>query len=210
MKIGVLDYGAGNLRSVCRALEHLKYGYELVSTEKDIMTVDKLIIPGVGAFKVAMAQLHRIQVVEPIRELAKKGTPILGICLGMQLLFDKSYEFGETKGLGLIDGEINLIPELDEDSVQHKIPHIGWNELIVDLYLSPMVAGLEKDDSVYFVHSFRAELPTNENLVAHAKYGGLLIPAIVAKENVVGCQFHPEKSGSIGLSILRNFLVGIV
>ena len=157
-----------------------------------------------------MAQLHRIKAVEPIRELAKIGTPILGICLGMQLLFDKSSEFGETNGLGLIDGEINLIPELDEDSVQHKIPHIGWNELIVDSYSSPIVTGLEKDDSVYFVHSFRAELPTNENLVAHAKYGGHLIPAIVAKKNVVGCQFHPEKSGTIGLRILSNFLVGIV
>lgn len=209
MKIGVLDYGAGNLKSVCRALEHLGYSYDLVSTEDDIISVDRLIIPGVGAFKVAMDQLNNIKAVEPIRKLASQGVPVLGICLGMQLLFDKSYEFGETPGLGLIEGEINIIPERNLDNIRHKIPHIGWNELVVDNSISPMINGIEQDESVYFVHSYRAELPTDINMVAHAKYGGLIIPAIVAKQNIIGCQFHPEKSGTTGLKILRNFLVGI-
>ena len=206
MTIGILDYGAGNLKNVCRAIEHLGYEYRLIASVAKFKDIDKLIIPGVGAFKVAMEQLIELSLVEPVKELAEKGVPILGICLGMQLLFDRSLEFGVTKGLGLIPGELALIPQQEIDGKRHKVPHIGWNELILDDSSSRIVEGLKTDDAVYFVHSYMAEKYAEENLVAHCVYGELTIPSIVQDRNVYGCQFHPEKSGDIGLSILNNFL----
>lgn len=206
MKIGVLDYGAGNLKNVCRAIEHLGFKYSLVSTAVDVHAVDKLIIPGVGAFKVAMDQLTRLDLIDSIKDIAKKGTPVMGICLGMQLLFEESSEFGLTNGLGLLSGSVNLIPSVGLYGHKLKVPHIGWNELIIDNEASEIINSVKKDDAVYFVHSFRAEGYQSSDLVAHCVYDGLILPAIVQKHNIVGCQFHPEKSGELGLKILNNFL----
>jgi glutamine amidotransferase len=205
MNIGVLDYGAGNLKNVCRAVKFLGYNYQLVSSPQDIIKVDKLIIPGVGAFKVAMKQLEDLSIIPAIQELAKSNTPILGICLGMQLLFECSHEFGLTQGLGLLAGSINLIPEND-DFGQRKVPHNGWNELIINNIEDKMVSGITPKDAVYFIHSYKAELINSKYLIAHCQYNNHIIPAIVHHNNIIGCQFHPEKSGPIGLKILNNFL----
>ena len=206
MIIGVLDYGAGNLKNVCRALEHLGYKYSLVSTNADVHTVDKLIIPGVGAYKVAMDQLKKLDLIESIKDIAKEGTPVMGICLGMQLLFEKSSEFGITKGLGLLSGSINLIPSVGFYGHKLKVPHIGWNELVIDDKNCEIINNVQTDDAVYFVHSYRAEGYQDSNLIAHCVYDGLILPAIVQENNIIGCQFHPEKSGELGLKILNNFL----
>lgn len=204
MIIGILDYGAGNLKNVCRAVEHLNCNYKLISSSEDLLTVDKLIIPGVGAFKVAMEQLHKLGLVSSIRSIADSGTPILGICLGMQLLLEKSFEYGETEGLGLIQGSATLIPSIGVNNQKHKVPHIGWNELIVSSDQHSLSE--YNDDAVYFVHSYMATLKSERNLVAYVDYDGLKIPAIIEQDNVLGCQFHPEKSGNVGLNILKEFL----
>lgn len=206
MNIGVLDYGAGNLKNVCRAIEHLGYKYSLVSKSSEIENVDKLIIPGVGAFRVAMQHLTELGLVEPIKKFAEDGISILGICLGMQLLFENSTEHGKSDGLGLLKGTVNIIPSVGFSGNSIKVPHIGWNELVIDNATESIVKGLESDDAVYFVHSYRAENYEDSTLVAHCKYDGHVLPAIVRRRNIVGCQFHPEKSGEIGLKILRSFL----
>ncbi|PCJ50963.1 MAG: imidazole glycerol phosphate synthase subunit HisH [Gammaproteobacteria bacterium] len=206
MSIGVLDYGAGNLKNVCRAIDHLGFNYRLVSTVDGVHAVDKLIIPGVGAFKVAMEQLEKLGLTESLRQLAEKGIPIMGICLGMQLLFEQSSEFGVSKGIGLIKGEINKIPSVGINGHQLKVPHIGWNELIINKSILQIVNGIETDDPVYFVHSYRVEGIEESDLVAYCTYDGLVIPSIVKRRNIIGCQFHPEKSGEIGLKIFDNFL----
>lgn len=206
MKIGVLDYGAGNLKNVCRAITHLGYQFQLVSTPEDVQKVDKLVIPGVGAFKVAMAQLEALDLIDPIINLANKNVPIMGICLGMQLLFEESSEFGNTKGLGLLKGSIELIPSVDSKGEVLKVPHIGWNELCLSDTSFALADGVKNGDAVYFVHSFRACGYQADELLAFSHYGTEVIPAIVGKNNVVGCQFHPEKSGEVGLRIFENFL----
>jgi glutamine amidotransferase len=206
MIVGILDYGAGNLKNVCRAVEHLGFEYVLVSSAEDFACIDKLIIPGVGAFKVAMEQLNKFDLIDAIRNLSSNGTPIFGICLGMQLLFGRSHEFGVTEGLGLVKGEVELIPSLDGKGEKLKIPHIGWNELIVDNSDSRIVKNLNVGDAVYFVHSYRVTKYDQQDLVAHCNYADILIPSIIKRGNIFGCQFHPEKSGAVGLSLLNNFL----
>ena len=206
MNIGVLDYGAGNLKNVCRAIEHLGYKYTLVSNKEEVLSVDKLVIPGVGAFKVAMEQLKELELIEPLNDLAVKGVPILGICLGMQLLFQESLEFGLTKGLGLLKGNIDLIASTDLNGEKLKVPHIGWNELIINDLNKKIIQGIKNDDPVYFVHSFRAGNLDDSQLIAYCIYGGHVLPAIVQRNNIVGCQFHPEKSGELGLKVFDNFL----
>ncbi len=206
MIIAVLDYGAGNLKNVCRAIEHLGYDYKLVSSATELLAVDKLVIPGVGAFKVAMEQLHSLNLVEPIKQMAQQGVPILGICLGMQLLFERSSEFGLSEGLGLLKGSVELLPSVGLSGEKLKVPHIGWNELTVDVAGALIAEGVEVDDAVYYVHSYRVVDYEHSDLIAHSLYDGLLIPGIVRKGNVIGCQFHPEKSAELGLNIFNNFL----
>lgn len=206
MVVGVLDYGSGNLKNVCRAIEYLGFQHTVVTTPADVLKVDKLMIPGVGAFKVAMEQLNKMKLIEPIKEVANKGTPVLGICLGMQLLFEKSSEFGISEGLGLLSGSVNLIPSFGLYGHRLKVPHIGWNALILDHRDSEIVKNVQPDDTAYFVHSYRAENYRAEDLVAHCIYDGLILPAVVRKNNIIGCQFHPEKSGELGLAIFENFL----
>lgn len=205
MIIGILDYGAGNLKNVCRAVNHLGYEYQLVSTKEELACVDKLILPGVGAFKIAMEQLSKLSLIAPLQELANKGTPILGICLGMQLLFDCSDEFGYTKGLSLLKGEIALIPSVNEEDIKLKVPHIGWNELVLNKS-NKITTNIKNNDAVYFIHSYRLVNFDPADIVATCSYEGVIIPSIVQHKNIIGCQFHPEKSATVGLSILNNFL----
>ena len=195
--IAIIDYGAGNIFSVKNALDYLGLESRLVSDKESVESADAVILPGVGAFPAAMEMLGKSGLVPTIKaEAAKK--PFLGICLGMQLIFEKSYEFVETDGLGLIKGSVIKMEEPDL-----IIPHMGWNKL-EKLNDCPLLAGIGDDEYVYFVHSYKAECP-DENISAYSEYGGR-VPALVFNgEYVYGAQFHPEKSGDTGLKILRNF-----
>ena len=199
--IAVVDYGVGNLFSLSSSLAAI--GAEVVVTgDADVIrAADKILLPGVGAFEDAIAKLRASGLDEVVCEEARKGKPLLGICLGMQLLFEKSYEFGEFEGLGLIEGAVR--PIADVIPVDYKIPHIGWNALHLVGEKSPIFQYLNDGDHVYFVHSFYAA-DCEKNVIATSEYGAELTAA-VAKDNIFGCQFHPEKSGPVGLSILRAF-----
>lgn len=205
MLIGVLDYGAGNLKNVCRVLDHLDYNYELITQKEQFNSIDQLIIPGVGAFAVAMKRLIELEMVEPIQNFAKSGKTILGICLGMQLFFEKSFEFGETTGLSLLPGNVIPIPAKGTNQQLHKIPHIGWNELLAN-ELSEYNDLISVNESVYFVHSFMASPTSEKDVVAYCDYNGIAIPALVQRANIIGCQFHPEKSGPTGLVLFKKMM----
>lgn len=195
--IRIIDYGVGNLRSVQKAFEALGFEAEVTGDIEKIRASKALVLPGVGAFPDAMKELNNKGMTEEIISFAKSGRPLLGICLGMQLLFEVGYEFEECKGLGLIGGSINMI------KADVKIPHMGWNDLkfINDCAL---LKGVKEGSYMYFVHSFLAEVKDRTNLNATAFYG-LEIPAIVSNNNIYGTQFHPEKSGKAGMQILKNF-----
>lgn len=195
--IAVVDYGAGNIFSVKNALDYLGMDSMLTDKKEDIENADAIILPGVGAFPSAMNMLHKSGLVGTIKEQALKK-PFLGICLGMQLLFEKGYEFEECDGLGLIPGSVVKMeePEL-------IIPHMGWNRLEM-LNNCPLLSGLDQNSFVYFVHSYKAQCD-DRNIAAYSIYGGR-VPALVSDgKTVYGAQFHPEKSGETGLKILRNF-----
>ena len=194
--IAIIDYGAGNIFSVKNALNFLGFESELCSDAAAIRKADKIILPGVGAFPDAMRMLKEGNLVEVIKEEAQRK-PLLGICLGMQILFEKGYEFEETVGLGLIDGYIDKLVAPGQ-----KIPHMGWNnpEIVNE---SPLVKDFNEGDMVYFVHSYKA-VTSDENISLKAHYGQD-VPALVFRGSVYGTQFHPEKSGEVGLKILRNF-----
>ena len=195
--IAIIDYGAGNIFSVKNALDHLGIESLLTSDIETIRSAEGIILPGVGAFPWAMNKLRESGLIEEIKKQAKKK-PFLGICLGMQLLFDKSFEFEECEGLGLIPGYVDKIPETDL-----IIPHMGWNKLEYN-HECPLLHGLGDDEYVYFVHSYKAFCGDSE-LCAYVEYGSE-VPALVSDgKYVYGCQFHPEKSGSTGLRILGNF-----
>lgn len=194
--IAIVDYGAGNIFSVKNAMDYLGLPAELTAKPEDIRNADGIILPGVGAFPWAMNMLSQSGLVDVIKEEAVKK-PFLGICLGMQLIFSKGYEFEETNGLGLIDGEVKLMTPDDL-----SIPHIGWNKLIINREC-PLLSGLGDDEYVYFVHSYAAEC-SDKDVAAYCEYGNR-VTALVNKGNVYGAQFHPEKSGKTGLKILRNF-----
>lgn len=194
--IAIIDYGAGNLFSVKNALDFLGFENKITASADDLKAADRLILPGVGAFPDAMRMLGESGLIGVIKEEVRKK-PLLGICLGMQMLFEKSYEFGETEGLGFIEGTVKLMqPE------GLAIPHIGWNSLEFN-EKCPLLDGCNDGDYVYFVHSFAADCPS-ENVAAYCDYG-MKVPALVFSGNVYGAQFHPEKSGETGLNILRRF-----
>ncbi len=198
--IAIIDYGVGNLYSISHSLQYL--GIEnVVTREKErILSADQLILPGVGAFGDARKKLADTGLDQLILQKAKAGTPLLGICLGMQLLFEKSYEYGEHPGLGLIPGEICALKK--DLPAAYKVPHIGWNALRF-LQPSPLLRYIREGDSVYYVHSFYAK-GAGEAVKAASEYG-VEVPGLVQRGNVFGAQFHPEKSGPVGLSILRAF-----
>ena len=198
--IAIVDYGVGNLFSLKSSLAAI--GTEVVVTKDAALlrSAHKLILPGVGAFEDAARKLRECGLDTVIKEEAAKGKPILGICLGMQLLFEKSYEFGEHQGLGLIPGSV--VPMAGFIPDQLKIPHIGWNALRIKKS-SPLFRYISEGDCVYFVHSYFAA-HCEDSVIADTEYGQWLTAA-VQNNNVFGCQFHPEKSGSVGLNILRAF-----
>ncbi len=195
--IAIIDYGAGNIFSVKNALDYLGLENKLTSDKEEIKAADAIILPGVGAFPAAMKMLGETGLIETIKEEATKK-PFLGICLGMQMLFEKGYEFEECDGLGLIKGSVRFMEEPDL-----IIPHMGWNKL-EKLNDCPLLNGLGDNEFVYFVHSYKAEC-NDENIAAYSEYGGRVPALVFDGKFVYGAQFHPEKSGSTGLAILKNF-----
>ena len=199
--VAIVDYGVGNLFSLRSSLVAIGADAVVTSDEAVLRSADKIILPGVGAFGDAAKKLRDSGLADVVIEEAHKGKPILGICLGMQLLLEKSFEYGEHEGLGLIKGEIR--PIADVIPADLKIPHIGWNNLHFGENKHPLFRYLSEGDCVYFVHSFYGT-NCDESVIATAEYG-VPLTATVASGNVCGCQFHPEKSGRVGLDILRAF-----
>lgn len=195
--IAVIDYGAGNIFSVKNAFDYLGYDCKLTKSEDEIKNADAIILPGVGAFPAAMNMLNESGLVPLIREQAQVK-PFLGICLGMQLIFDKGYEFEEIDGLGLIHGSVEKM-----ERNELVIPHMGWNELIIQNDC-PLFNGLPENPYVYFVHSYAAKCD-DKNVAAYCDYGGNVTAMVHDGRYVFGAQFHPEKSGEVGLKILGNF-----
>ena len=200
-KIAIVDYGVGNLYSLCSSLHAIGADAVVTPDADALRAADRIILPGVGAFADAAAKLRATGLDRVICEQAAAGKKIMGICLGMQMLFEKSYEYGEHDGLGLIPGRI--VPMAGYIPEDLKVPHIGWNPLIFKGERHPLLRYLKEGDCVYFVHSYFAT-DCNDSVIATAEYGRELTAA-VARGNVMGCQFHPEKSGPVGLSILRAF-----
>lgn len=196
----IIDYDAGNIKSVEKALQSLGETVEITDDAEKILAADRVILPGVGAFGDAMENLNRRNLVPVIKEVVKKKTPFLGICLGLQLLFERSDEAPGVEGLGILQGEILRIPA----SGELKIPHMGWNSLHLE-HNGRLFRGIEEQAYVYFVHSFYLKAAEEEIVKASAEYG-VHIHASVEKDNVFACQFHPEKSSDVGLRILKNFV----
>ena len=198
--IAIIDYGIGNLFSVVSSFKYIGAEAVVTSDPEVIKNADRILLPGVGAFEDAAKKLRETGLDKVILDEAKAGKPILGICLGMQMLFEKSYEYGEHKGLSLLKGSVVPMQGAIDEKLQ--IPHIGYNALIFKKS-HPLLKYIKEGDFVYFVHSYYA-VDCEDSLVAYAEYDKD-ITAIVAKGNVMGCQFHPEKSGEVGLNILRAF-----
>lgn len=206
--IAVVDYGLGNLFSLISSLRYLGAEAEVTADPSRIQAADKLILPGVGAFGDAMARLNQLGLTGILREQAYAGKPLMGICLGMQLLFDESREFGCHRGLGLLPGRvISLADDLAKKGSRLKVPQMGWNSLDIRRKDCPILQKSSQGDFVYFVHSFYAT-ECDQVLAAAVDYD-VIVPAVVWRDNVFGCQFHPEKSGKAGLDILNSYLQGV-
>ncbi len=222
--IAVIDYGAGNLRNVCKALEHVGTPPTLTSDVGEIKRADKIVLPGVGAFADCLHGLQSRGLFEPLQRIARAGTPLLGICVGMQLLFDVGEEMGEWRGMGLIPGRIVRFDfgqqtreqvggirinhnDDDSQSVNLKVPHIGWNQ-IDPVREHPALIGVRAGSYAYFVHSYHPVAEDASCIVATTHYG-YDFASIVATGNIWGIQFHPEKSQDTGLRILRNFVEAV-
>jgi len=197
--ITIVDYGMGNLRSVQKAFEKLGHPAEIVQSPGRIAAATKLVLPGVGAFRDAIRELHRLDLAQPVIDHIAAGKPFLGICLGLQLLFEVGHEDGEWQGLGVIPGEVVRF----QSQPGFKIPHMGWNELIIDRP-NPLLADIPQPLSVYFVHSYHV-VPRDPAVIAtRTDYGGPFV-SVVARDNLIATQFHPEKSQQVGLKLLQNF-----
>ncbi len=207
--VTILDYGIGNILSVARGFEAIGANVKVTSNLEGIQNAERLILPGVGAFAKGIEQLKKNQFDKAIVDVANHGVPLLGICLGMQFLMDSSEEFGETDGLGLIPGKVIAIPSQNNDGESLIVPHIGWSALETSedkSWTNTLLENTPSKSYVYFVHSFYSKPNDNDHLLAHCIYGGNNLSAVISKDNVMGCQFHPEKSGTIGLNILKTFL----
>ena len=206
----VLDYGVGNLLSVCRAFEACGATVELTGNRSRIPGADRLVVPGVGAFGDCVNELKRRNLVQPVLDYIGSGAPVLGICVGMQMLLQIGEEFGEHAGLGVIPGRVRAIPGTTSNGRPHKIPHIGWSALIRPArdtaWDGTILDGIAPGSTCYFVHSFTAEPDEERFRLADCDYNGRRISAALRAGNVYGTQFHPEKSGEVGLRILKNFL----
>lgn len=197
--IAIVDYGMGNLRSVQKAIEKIGQTAEIVTRPEQVRSASRLILPGVGAFRDAIHELQRLDLVEPIREHIRADKPFLGICLGLQMLFDVSHEDGEWAGLGVIPGEVVRFPQSDD----LKVPHMGWNTLEPTGPIR-LLDGLPADASVYFVHSYYV-VPRDPSVIAARTEYGVSFTSMVARGNMFATQFHPEKSQKVGLKLLSNF-----
>jgi glutamine amidotransferase len=197
--ITIVDYGMGNLRSVQKAFEKLGVAAEIVTSPAQVTAARKLVLPGVGAFRDAIHELQRLKLVDPIRDHIAADKPFLGICLGLQLLFDVGYEDGEWQGLGVLRGSVVRFPEFSD----LKVPHMGWNTLEV-VQSVPLLKGIPADASVYFVHSYYVK-PQDESVVAAFTDYGIRFTSMVARGNLYATQFHPEKSQKVGLKLLENY-----
>lgn len=211
--ISVVDYGVGNLYSVARALEHCGASARFVDSAEGIESSDALVLPGVGAFGAGMRSLHERGLAEPLRRLARSGRPLLGICLGMQMLFETGTEFGRHEGLGLLPGEVVPLPDRSPDGARIKVPRVGWSGLLrpegrADWAGTPL-AGVAPGAAVYFVHSYQAVPALAAHRIADCELGGHRVAAVVGAGAVTGCQFHPEKSGAVGLAVLAGFVQSV-
>ena len=201
LSVGIIDCGIANLGSMVRILGEVVNKVTVVSGPNDLAKVDKLILPGVGAFPIAMQRLNEYELAESIKEFALVDKrPLLGVCLGMQLLASTGYEFEPTDGLGLIPG---LVKKLVNTSKEFRIPHVGWNSVLFDQD-SPLINGIRDSTDFYFVHSYVYELSDDKHLISHANHGSDF-PVIISSENIYGTQFHPEKSSNAGFKLIKNF-----
>ena len=198
MNIAIVDYKLSNTFSLINALSYLKFNSIVTSNKKEIDSADALILPGVGSFPEAMQQLEKHDLIDPIKSFINSGRPFLGICLGFQLLFNESFEFKKTNGLGILNGKV-----LKFDENKLKVPHIGWN--YVDIKNSKQIYGIKSNLSYYFVHSFYVKPDDNNSIFTITKYKNFEFCSSVKKDNIFACQFHPEKSGIHGLNLLKNF-----
>ena len=206
-KITIIDYGCGNILNLARAIKFIGYEVDITHDKNKIINSSYVILPGVGAFGNAMKQIEKYNLHNTILEYAKSNKPLLGICLGMQILLTVSYEFGVHKGLGLIEGKVIKIS--NEKNKGIKIPHMGWNEIYPNNNKKEWKNKILKSSSIgksfYFVHSFVCITKDNDSTIAVCNYSDISIPAVIATGNVYGCQFHPEKSADNGLAVLKNF-----
>lgn len=212
--IAIVDYGVGNLYSIKKALDNFNNNVFITEDPEKIYSADAVILPGVGSFGAGMEGLKVRSLIEPVKKFSLTGKPMLGICLGAQLLLDKGYEFGEFSGLGIIPGKVVKFPELKKE----RIPHIGWNEICanqlkvesgklkVGEWKGTILDSIKENSDVYFVHSYILQPDKQSNVLAIANYGGYEFCSAIRKGNIYGCQFHPEKSGQIGLQIIKNFV----
>lgn len=213
VSVSIVDYGMCNLLSVARAFEHCGAKVNVVEEPRAVGSADRLVVPGVGAFSDSMKEIIERGFDDEIRNFVGTGRPIFGICVGMQMLFDTSEEFGEHAGLGILPGRVRAVPSLGTDGQVQRVPHIGWNHLIEteggrdwrDTLLAPMVG---TEPAVYFVHSFSAVPAVVADRLADCYYGGHRICAAVQRNNLMASQFHPERSGPVGLAMIRQFLAG--
>jgi glutamine amidotransferase len=208
-KVVIIDYGHGNLFSINQACIHLGYKPIISSDPKIISNADSLILPGVGAFKVAMDELKRKSLIEPIKDFVGKGNYMMGVCLGMQLLFETSEEFGIHNGLGLIKGKVQRFPS-NFNGKKIRVPQIGWNKLVeeksINDWRNTPLEDITQDDYMYFIHSYHANPIEEKNILSFSYYQDIKYCTSVIKENIFGFQFHPEKSAEKGLSIYKLFL----
>ncbi|GAF65628.1 imidazole glycerol phosphate synthase subunit HisH [Bacillus sp. TS-2] len=201
--IGIVDYGMGNLHSVSKALERLGFEYKISSDIHELVEMDGLILPGVGAFPDAMEILQETGLAAFLQDWAYAKRPLLGICLGMQLLFKESEEYQLTEGIGLLPGRVERFKGVNAQGEGYKVPHMGWNKLIFSGNDHPLLKEVE-EGHVYFVHSYAVKTEDSSILLATAEYHEE-VPAVVGRGNIMGTQFHPEKSSSVGMNILKNF-----
>jgi imidazole glycerol-phosphate synthase subunit HisH len=208
-KVTIVDYGVGNLLSVKRGFEYSGVDVEVSADLADIKNASRIVLPGVGAFRNGMNELKQRNLVDVICDASNRGVPILGICLGMQLLFEIGEEFGRTDGLGLVPGKVKAISSESGRGLKIRVPHIGWNEIRpLESNLNwdkTVLASVHAGQAMYFNHSYLVEPTYRRCVIAESEYGTNLIPSVIQHENISGCQFHPEKSGHSGLQILKVF-----
>ena len=203
--INIIDYEMGNLRSVAKAFESLGFAVRISANPDDITSADKVVLPGVGAFRDCIDQLYQGDFVEPLLQHIEAGKPLLGIWVGMQMLFDQSTEFGRHRGLGVIPGKVVRFPAaMVENGERLKVPHMGWNNLLIRQQ-SPLFDNVEDESFVYFVHSYYCNAADSNDVAASCRYGDVEFCASIWRDNIMATQFHPEKSQAVGLQIFKNF-----